>query len=224
MNEYTVYMHITPNNKYYIGITKQSIQKRWKYSYGYKSQTLFWRAIQKYGWENIKHIVIAENLSHDDACKKEIELIAKYQSNNPKYGYNRTSGGDGTCNFSHKNPHSEEWKRKISIANTGKKRTDEAKQKMRNAKLGTHWSEERKENYSKSQKLKGARPTDECIKASNEARRISICVYDKEQNLIGKFNSLTEAAKELNISVSYVSLLLAGNKHSQLYNIQKEDK
>ena len=49
---YTVYVHITPNNKYYVGITKQNVQNRWKNSLGYKSQRLFWRAIQKYGWDS----------------------------------------------------------------------------------------------------------------------------------------------------------------------------
>ena len=44
--------------------------------------------------KNIIHEIILENVSLEDACAKEIELIAKYKSNISKYGYNKTSGGD----------------------------------------------------------------------------------------------------------------------------------
>lgn len=88
---------------------------------GYKTQ-YFNRAIQKYGWNNIKHEIIANNLTHDEACAFEKRLINKLQSNNLKYGYNLTSGGEGTCgisNYKDKNPfygkkHSQETKIKMS--------------------------------------------------------------------------------------------------------------
>ena len=95
MNNYKVYMHICPNNKKYIGITRQEPEKRWKKGKGYRTQLHFKRAIEKYGWENIKHIIVYEKLSKEDACSKEIELIKKYKTNNYKYGYNVSSGGDG---------------------------------------------------------------------------------------------------------------------------------
>ena len=92
-----VYMHIAPNNKRYIGITshKNLTRRTGSNGWGYKTQTLFYRAIQKYGWNNFQHIVIAENLTCEDACKLEIELIKKYKSNNPEYGYNISVGGNG---------------------------------------------------------------------------------------------------------------------------------
>lgn len=222
---YTVYMHILPNNKRYIGITKQTLEGRFKNSLGYGTQQLFWRAIQKYGWDNIKHEVIAEGLTHDEACELEVFYIAKYKTNNPKYGYNRTSGGDGTCNFSHKNPHDDNWKKKVSIANTGKKRTIEARQKMREAKLGTHWSDERKQAYSKSQRERGFKPSKQCIEASIKKRSIPIYVYENN-NLIGSYKNITSAAKDLGVSVSYISLCLSGklktNKYKFIRRIQDE--
>ena len=66
---YTLYVHITPNNKYYIGITSQNPYTRWGHNgMGYfdrrrKVQLPFWRAIQKYGWENIQHVILLNNLS-----------------------------------------------------------------------------------------------------------------------------------------------------------------
>ena len=61
-----VYAHIVPkeiskyeHDKYYIGITSQTLSKRWQYNgQGYKRQQVFWNAIQKYGWKNFKHRII----------------------------------------------------------------------------------------------------------------------------------------------------------------------
>lgn len=220
---YTVYMHILPNNKRYIGITKQTLEERFKNSLGYETQKLFWRAIQKYGWDNIQHIIIAEGLSHDDACDLEVKYIAKYKTNNPKYGYNRTSGGDGTCDFSHKNPHDAEWKRKVSLANTGKKRTEEAKQKMREAKLGKHWSDERRKQYSENQKQRGFKPSENCHIASSEKRRIELEVYDGE-NLIGIYRTMSDAAKAIKMSTSYISICLSGKIKNSKYTFIRRDK
>lgn len=93
---YYVYKHTSPSGKVYVGKTKQEPNKRWQNGLGYKTQRLFWRAIEKYGWDNFTHDILENNLTHDEACEKEIMYINKYQSNNSKYGYNVTSGGDGS--------------------------------------------------------------------------------------------------------------------------------
>lgn len=91
--KYCVYMHTTPSGKIYIGITRQLVKKRWGNGNRYSTQ-YFSRAIKKYGWENIKHEVLFENLTEKEAKQKEMELIKKYKSNNKDYGYNITAGGD----------------------------------------------------------------------------------------------------------------------------------
>lgn len=92
---YKVYIHTNKiNGKVYIGITQQNLDKRWQNGYGYKRQKYFYSAIKKYGWENFEHDLIEENLSKEDACKKEKELIKKYNSDNRKYGYNLSKGGE----------------------------------------------------------------------------------------------------------------------------------
>ena len=79
MNSITVYVDHIPNNKVYVGITQKKVLSRWgKDGTGYKTQQLFWRAIQKYGWDNISHEIVAENLSKEEACQLEVDLIAKY--------------------------------------------------------------------------------------------------------------------------------------------------
>ena len=141
--DFIVYMHTTPSNKVYIGITSQKkINRRWQNGYGYKNNKHFFNAILKYGWDNIKHEILYTGLSKEDACKIEIELIAKYKSNLIKYGYNQTIGGEkpylGT-------KLSYETREKIRQAHLGMKRTPESIEKTRLGNLGKHCPEHVKE-------------------------------------------------------------------------------
>lgn len=52
-----------------------------------------WNAIQKYGWNSFKHEILFFNIPEENAYYKEVELINFYKSNNPKFGYNISSGG-----------------------------------------------------------------------------------------------------------------------------------
>ena len=97
---FTVYMHTSPNGKRYIGITCQRPVRRWGGNgYGYIDNTYFWRAIQKYGWDNFQHEILFEGLTKEEAEQKEIELIAFYDSTNPSKGYNITTGGGYVFNI-----------------------------------------------------------------------------------------------------------------------------
>lgn len=97
--KYCVYMHTSPSNKRYIGITCQSTDERWRNGDGYKRCTGFYRAIQKYGWGNIKHEVLLSNLSFEEATSAEKDYIKKYKTHNKYYGYNCTDGGEGVCGW-----------------------------------------------------------------------------------------------------------------------------
>jgi group I intron endonuclease len=116
---YTVYKHTVPNNKVYIGITSKKPEERWRNRY--RNNRYFSNAINKYGWENIKHEILYENLSKEDAEQMEIQLIALYDSSNPKFGYNIAKGGHSNNGYHH----SEETKNKIKKSLTGKKYTAE---------------------------------------------------------------------------------------------------
>ena len=93
MNIYTVYVHICPNNKKYIGITCKKPEYRWDNGKGYKNNDHFYKAIQKYGWDNIQHKILFTGLTKEEAEQKEIELIAKYNTTDREYGYNNEKGG-----------------------------------------------------------------------------------------------------------------------------------
>lgn len=102
LNNYTVYRHTSPSGKSYIGITKMKPSKRWKNGKGYinGSQILFERAILKYGWDNIKHEILLQNISKEEAKYSERYLIRWYKIHN--LSYNITDGGDTTSNKAHR--------------------------------------------------------------------------------------------------------------------------
>ena len=108
---YTVYRHITPSNKVYIGITGMEPEKRWNNGNGYKNNKHFYSAIRLYKWENINHEILETGLTKEQACSKEIELIAKYDSTNPDKGYNNSTGGECSALGMH---HSVETRKKMS--------------------------------------------------------------------------------------------------------------
>lgn len=92
--KFSVYCHVTPNNKRYIGLTRDIPKYRWNNGKGYKGCTLFYKAIQKYGWDNIEHKVLIHGLTKEQARRWETKLIMYFKTNDPKYGYNLTSGGE----------------------------------------------------------------------------------------------------------------------------------
>lgn len=106
--EYKVYVHVVKpeisghnHAKYYVGITKKKDpEQRWEHGYGYRSNKHFFAAIEKYGWDNIDHNIIARELTRSEACDMEKLLIAVYNSRNPRYGYNKTYGGEGAVGHS----------------------------------------------------------------------------------------------------------------------------
>lgn len=94
---YTIYEHISPSGKKYIGQTCQSLNRRWRNGNGYSGNTYFYRAIKKYGWDGFRHNVICRCKTLEEANRIESELIARYKTNNPEYGYNISGGGDGSA-------------------------------------------------------------------------------------------------------------------------------
>lgn len=92
--KFYVYCHITPNGKRYFGLTRDIPKYRWNSGKGYRGCTLFYRAIQKYGWDNIEHKIVAHDLTKEQAKRLETKLILHYKTNQPEYGYNLTSGGE----------------------------------------------------------------------------------------------------------------------------------
>lgn len=133
MKSWTVYEHISPSGKVYVGITCQNPKKRWKGGAGYvrtdNHQPLFANAILKYGWDNIEHKIVATGLTKEEANELEKALITQYKV--LKKSYNITDGGDGGLGTKH----TEETKRHLSEIKKGKKLSEEHRRKIVEGKL-----------------------------------------------------------------------------------------
>lgn len=91
---YTVYMHTTPDNKRYVGVTSKPAVTRWQGGGGYASNLAFADAIKKHGWGGIKHEIISMCESHSEAIETEKQYVALYKTNDKQFGYNHTAGGE----------------------------------------------------------------------------------------------------------------------------------
>lgn len=72
---YSVYIHVCPNEMIYVGITGKDPERRWRKGEGYNRQSLFYNAIQYYGWSNIEHKIVGEFTNKADALQLERKLV-----------------------------------------------------------------------------------------------------------------------------------------------------
>ena len=183
---YCVYVHHFPNGKKYVGVTSWKPELRWGANGRNYKNSYMTNAIKKYGWNNIKHEIVAQNLTAEQASEMEIKLIRKYNSANRKYGYNISLGGIDRkiC--------SEETKEKLRKANIGKVMSEESKRKIGEFNRGRHHTEEAIRHMSEAQKksyangnnrihspeirdkvrekLKGRKLSDYVLQKANEAK------------------------------------------------------
>lgn len=140
MIEFCVYKHTSPTGKVYIGITSQDPpEKRFVHGRGYGKQTVFGKAIKKYGWKNFTHEIILDGLTEKEAKENEIKLIASYKSTDRRYGYNMSKGGDGSPGVKKTPQQIEELSMRTKGENNpfyGRKHTEETKEKIKKS----HWS------------------------------------------------------------------------------------
>lgn len=151
MNGYKVYKHTAPNGKVYIGITKQAPEKRWKRGIGYQDNPYFFKAIQKYGWDDFRHEILAESLTKKQAEEMEIRLIQEYGSANRENGYNIAIGGSAPAPVA-------ETKNKISESVFAFWGNDKNKEAMRCSMRGVRRSDNAKKNISAAQKRRFMNP------------------------------------------------------------------
>ena len=206
---YTVYQHRNKiNNKIYIGITKQEPEKRWgTYGANYKSSPHFFAAIQKYGWDNFEHNILFINLTKEEACAKEQELIKFYNSMNRQFGYNSTSGGEIFIM-------NKETKEKISQALKGNKNglskpcSEEKKKKISKAQKGRGFTEEHKRKLSEAAQKRSVPCSEEKKKTLSKNYPNKKPVYCEELNQI--FESVQECSRQLGIPATNISKLCNG--------------
>lgn len=175
-NRWTVYVHINKTNfKKYVGITSQKPEYRWNYGRAYKMSPHFNSAIEKYGWDGFEHIIIFNNLLEDEAKSEEKRLIALWNTQDKRFGYNSTAGGDGLLGYKP----SQETRALWSAIRTGTKRSEETKMKM-----------------SKNCRLKDP----EVQRKTAEMKFKPVNAYSPSGEFIGAFESIKGAALSLGLS------------------------
>lgn len=99
----------------YVGSTRQNPIYRWRRGGGYKGNRKFHEAILQYGWDEISHEVVASGIDHDTAMDMEIDLISKYHTQDPEFGFNVKNGGQSF------GIHSDEFIKNIKVRMKGNK-------------------------------------------------------------------------------------------------------
>ena len=206
---YTVYKHVAPNGKVYIGITCQTFKARCGVKgKGYRKQPHFWNAIQKYGWDNIQHIIIAEGLTEEEASIAERKLIKRYDSRNPEKGYNHDVGGSTLSGGWHQPESAKAFLREIHIGE-------------KNHMYGRHWSEEQKELRRKASSFKRSEETKKkmSLAQSNRSEEYKRKLYDAQPRTAiicldtgFVFRGVYEAGRIFNIQGANISKCIRGER------------
>lgn len=133
-------------------------------------------AWNKYGEQNFKFEIIL-SCPIEKLDEEEIRLIQEHKSNNRRFGYNITSGGD-------RPNHTDKTKEKIrqslmgrkhsaasilKMSESKKKISEETKLKYRNARIGKKMSSETREKIRNA--LLGRQPSKESIAKMSQAKR-----------------------------------------------------
>lgn len=88
------------NGKKYIGLSLNINKRKYAHLYRLKKNMHINEHLQsswnKYGENNFTFYIIEEKNSIQELRKREVYFINKYKTSNRMYGYNKTSGGEGT--------------------------------------------------------------------------------------------------------------------------------
>lgn len=215
---YLVYVHECPNGKRYVGITSNSPERRWGNGSGYSTQ-LFGKAVKKYGWENIQHSVFASDLSESDAKSLEMDLIRMFQTDDRRYGYNITAGGDdmshcSVLNNSNSTPISQYTLKGEHVADYPSiheawRQTGFNYKTIHNCLAGN-----RRQCFGFIWKYADEQITEADIKACESPKEKSVIQLSKTGKEINRFKSVSEAAKAMNGCKTDISRCCHGRRPS----------
>ena len=170
VRSWCVYKHtLKETGQVYIGQTN-NIKNRWKPS-AYKNCIKFYNAIQKYGWDNFEHEILANELTLEEANELETKFIIEYDSINN--GFNLNTGGDNKLA-------SQKTKEKMSKTRKGIPKSEQHKQAISEALTGYKQTEEHKKHNRKAQHRKSV----ECIETSEKYD--SLAEAERQTGILGE--------------------------------------
>lgn len=177
------------NGKQYIGITSMSLEDRCGIDGSrYRNCNAFWNAIQKYGWNNFSHKILAYDLTREKANELEIYYISKFNTMAPN-GYNLTPGGEVYERTEEMRKHMS----KVMMGNksrTGMKNSEKHKKRMSEFMTGN--------TYGAINAIKYGKPVEQ---------------YTLDGEYIRTFGSLCEAERVTGVGRSHIRMVLNGQMH-----------
>lgn len=227
---YYVYIHTNKiNGMKYVGITCQAPEERWRSGEGYRENSRFYRAIQKYGWENFEHEIVAQGLPVKKACEEEQRLITLFETTNKSKGYNYLPGGQlGVLGLVHTEGakqkmrsqrlkwwSTEEHRRSrsgINNPNYGRKMSDAEKEHLSIINQGKEFSEETRRKISEAKR--GEKHHYYGKFGQEHPGHRDICQCDMSGNIIRIFHGLHEAERETGIDLRNIQRVCAGRRKS----------
>lgn len=217
LTNWCVYMHENRvNGKKYIGITSQKPTRRWQNGRHYENCAVFFRAIQKYGWDGFRHEILYTDLTQAEAERLEVDLIEKYGTRDPEKGYNLAVGGSARAGWHH----TEEARTRMSSARKGHAVAAETRERIRESNFGHPVSAETRAKMSAAKIGNPGRiPTEEELKRRSEHRPAELqAAWKPVQQFtpsgvaIKEYPSRKAAAKETGISKSGISACCRGQR------------
>ena len=223
----------TVNGKKYVGQTARPLGQRIREHE--HSEYPIGKAMRKYGRDKFTVEILAEGKTIEELCELERLYISVYNTTDPEYGYNLTEGGEHIAGWHH----TEQARANISAALAGKPFTEEHKEALRQANLGTnnpmygkHLTDEHKAKLSaalsgSNNPLYGIPRSDEVKQKISDTKRnnpvseeskinarvaASIPVLCEQTSVV--YSSITEAAKALGVTRTAVSYICHGKYKS----------
>lgn len=181
------------NGKVYIGMTSKRPKDRWQNGNGYSGQSLFWNAIQKYGWDAFDHEVLHEGLSKSEAEHMERELILHYRSNERDFGYNMADGGG---------------------VNRGYKLSDVTRKRLSEAHKGRQVWNKGLSGYTVPSARGKKRSAVTCKRMSDNRPKLAVLQYSTSGELLAEFASMHEASKATGVSTGSISGACSGRQRT----------
>jgi len=217
-----VYRHIRidKNEPFYIGIGSDMTYKRANEK---ARRSEFWKKIVAKSDYEIE--ILFDDITYEEAKLKEIEFIELYGRIDLGNGtlVNLTDGGDGTPNRIFTSEH----RKKLSLSQIGKEKSEEIKDKLRKYRIGIPNSPEARAKISKANKgrvnspelmellhnRKGEKnPVFGITGAKCKNFKGFIEVFKDGLNL-GKYEGIRECAEKFNVTATKISAVLHGRRN-----------
>lgn len=214
------------NNKIYFGQTRRSFNARYKYNFPQNTHNKHLKhSIEKYGWENFEVIEEFDKAETQEELNKLENLYIKmWNTHNPKYGYNKTLGGE-TCVFTNETIEKLRNIRKGKFLGEenpfyGKSHTEETK-RILSEKMKGRFVGEKSPCYGKTmsdelkEKLRqanlGRKASEETKRKLSEMRKglgnshcRKVVQYTLEGEFIKVWDYIKQASEELNINDTHI--------------------